>query len=77
MGEYEPDDSRDITQKKSNIPIEPERTGPREPETRGPVNRSDPETGKAGKRADDHPKGKGPSRSNEQEASVSSKHRTW
>jgi len=34
MGEYEPDDSRDVTLRKSNIPVEPERTGPREGETR-------------------------------------------
>ncbi|MEP2236114.1 MAG: hypothetical protein ABJM58_12725 [Alteripontixanthobacter sp.] len=30
MGEYEPDDSRDVTLGKGSTPIEPERTGPRE-----------------------------------------------
>jgi len=34
MGEYEPDDSRNITQKKGNVPGEPPRTGPREDEAR-------------------------------------------
>lgn len=34
MGEYEPDDSRIVTQNPSGTPIEPERTGPREGETR-------------------------------------------
>lgn len=47
MGEYEPEDSREVTLKKDNMPIEPEKTGPREHETRdrksdgkdGPVSR--------------------------------------
>lgn len=30
MGEYEPDDSRNITRGTPHNPIEPERTGPRE-----------------------------------------------
>lgn len=30
MGEYEPEDSRNVTLKPSNVPIEPERTGFRE-----------------------------------------------
>ena len=34
MGEYEPNDSRNVTQTKSNVPGEPERTGPHEGETR-------------------------------------------
>lgn len=34
MGQYEPNDSRDVTLNSSNNPIEPERTGPRENETR-------------------------------------------
>jgi len=34
MGEYEPDDSRDITLKPGNVPGEPPRTGPREDEAR-------------------------------------------
>ena len=37
MAEYEPDDSRIITQNKSKTPIEPARTGPREKEARRPV----------------------------------------
>ncbi len=34
MGEYEPDDSRKITQTSSKTPIEPSRTGPAEHTTR-------------------------------------------
>ena len=35
MGEYEPEDSRNVTLGSSNNPIEPERTGRREPQARG------------------------------------------
>jgi hypothetical protein len=38
MGEYEPDDSRDVTQSTHQAPGEPPRTGPREGETRQPQN---------------------------------------
>ncbi|KHL24967.1 hypothetical protein PK98_14055 [Croceibacterium mercuriale] len=34
MGEYEPDDSRDVTLKPNNVPGEPAPTGPREDEAR-------------------------------------------
>ena len=34
MGEYEPEDSRKVTLQKDDLPIEPEKTGPREGETR-------------------------------------------
>ena len=34
MGEYEPNDSRNVTQKKGAAPGEPPRTGPREDEAR-------------------------------------------
>ena len=34
MGEYEPRDSRIVTQNPSNTPIEPQRTGPREDQAR-------------------------------------------
>lgn len=34
MGEYEPDDSRDVTLGKSHNPVEPERTGRREDQAR-------------------------------------------
>jgi hypothetical protein len=34
MGEYEPDDSRDVTQSAHRAPGEPPRTGPREDEAR-------------------------------------------
>lgn len=34
MGEYEPDDSRDVTLSNATAPGEPERTGPREDEAR-------------------------------------------
>lgn len=36
MGEYEPDDSRTVTQSTHQAPGEPPRTGPREGETRQP-----------------------------------------
>ena len=34
MGEYEPDDSRNVTLRQKRAPGEPPRTGPREAETR-------------------------------------------
>jgi hypothetical protein len=34
MGEYEPEDSRKVTLRKDDLPIEPDKTGPREGETR-------------------------------------------
>ncbi|WP_228242338.1 hypothetical protein [Porphyrobacter sp. GA68] len=34
MGEYEPDDSRDVTLGKPKNPVEPDRTGAREDEAR-------------------------------------------
>lgn len=34
MGEYEPDDSRNVTQKPNDVPGEPQPTGPREGQTR-------------------------------------------
>ena len=34
MGEYEPNDSRDVTQSRHRAPGEPPRTGPQEAETR-------------------------------------------
>lgn len=34
MGQYEPHDSRALTQNRSKTPVEPARTGPREKETR-------------------------------------------
>ena len=40
MGEYEPNDSRDITATKPRNPIEPERTGTREEESRRQVDDS-------------------------------------
>ena len=44
MGEYEPDDSRNITLTQDTAPGEPPRTGPREGETRQP--REDKASGK-------------------------------
>ena len=38
MGEYEPNDSRNVTLKQNRAPGEPPRTGPREGETRQPQN---------------------------------------
>jgi len=49
MGEYEPDDSRTITQNPSNTPIEPARTGPSENKTRGVKKSATPSTAKPGK----------------------------
>ncbi len=34
MGEYEPEDSRKVTLQKDDLPIEPDKTGPRESESR-------------------------------------------
>lgn len=42
MGEYEPHDSRIVTNNPSNTPIEPDRTGPKEGETRGDAEPSAP-----------------------------------
>ncbi len=56
MGKFEPDDSRDITQKPSDVPIEPERTGPREKETRNPANQTT--EGGTPQRSEYEPKGK-------------------
>ena len=39
MGEYEPNDSRDVTQKPSHVPGEPPRTGPREDAARDKARR--------------------------------------
>ena len=36
MGEYQPNDSRNVTLKQDRAPGEPPRTGPREGETRRP-----------------------------------------
>ena len=71
MGEYEPNDSRDITGKTPRNPIEPERTGTREDESRrqdddprrgnfsqGPGARDDlTRLQKENQRSDDFPKG--------------------
>ena len=46
MGEYEPEDSRDVTLTKSNTPIEPERTGPEESRTRKPAEKDEAKDGK-------------------------------
>ena len=72
MGEYEPDDSRDITRKSSDLPIEPERTGPREGETRKPANQTDPAKGSVSQRSGHRPKGKDLPRGSEPETRASS-----
>ena len=46
MGEYEPNDSRKVTQGTSNNPVEPERTGRREEETRERARAEQQEAGK-------------------------------
>lgn len=47
MAEYEPKDSRIVTQNPSATPGEPSRTGPREGETRTQRERKPPEADKA------------------------------
>ena len=42
MGEYEPEDSRNVTLKQNRAPGEPPRTGPREGETREQASRNKP-----------------------------------
>jgi hypothetical protein len=51
MGQYEPNDSREVTLKPSNVPGEPERTGPREGQTREPRSRK----GETPQRTDHNP----------------------
>lgn len=52
MGEYEPEDSRKVTLEKDKLPIEPEKTGPREGESREKAAKKDgPVSGKPGDRA--------------------------
>jgi hypothetical protein len=43
MGEYEPDDSRDVTLTEGRPPLEPEKTGPREQQK--PANQTDVDNG--------------------------------
>jgi len=56
MGEYEPDDSRIVTNNPSKTPLEPERTGPRESETRGGKAKPTkaPDSGVSRPETDDH-----------------------
>lgn len=65
MGEYEPNDSRVVTQNPSNVPIEPERTGPREDEAREEAKREQYEEEREQERSDNDPKGKDLSRGSE------------
>lgn len=53
MGEYEPEDSRKVTLKKDNMPVEPEKTGPREHETR--EKKTDGKTGPVSRKVGDAP----------------------
>lgn len=56
MGEYEPEDSRDVTLTKSNTPIEPERTGPKESRTRRDADNKETKDGKiVGRAVEDKP----------------------
>ncbi|USA60514.1 hypothetical protein NCF85_10400 [Qipengyuania citrea] len=72
MGEYEPNDSRNVTQTKSNVPGEPERTGPHEGETRDP--RKDADEGQI-QRSRHTPGGKDLSRGSEPATGAASRHR--
>ena len=76
MGEYEPDDSRDVARETSDLPIEPERTGPREEEARKPANQTDPAKGNVSQRSGHEPKGKDLPRGSETETRASSSNRT-
>ena len=54
MAEYEPDDSRIITNRPSRLPIEPKRTGPREEETRQNAQKEFPDLGTGNLREPGH-----------------------
>lgn len=75
MGKYEPDESRDVTLKSSDLPMEPERNGPRE-ETRKPANQTDPARGDGSQRSGHESKGKDLPRGSEPETRASSSNRT-
>ena len=49
MGEYEPDDSRKVTQSDHRAPGEPPRTGPREDDARRQTERDDSENAADGR----------------------------
>jgi len=75
MGEYEPDDSRVVTQNLPNVPIEPERTGPREDEAREEAKRDEYEEQREQERSDHDPKGKDLARGSEVSTRAASGHR--
>ncbi len=72
MGEYEPEDSRDVTQPQSDTSGEPERTGPRENETRDP--RKDDDDGQI-QRSGHTPGAKDLSRGSEPSTAAASRNR--
>lgn len=76
MGEYEPEVSRVITENPSNIPIEPERTGPREGEVREEAKRDQYEKQRKQERSDHDPKGRDLPRGSETSTRAASGHRT-
>lgn len=76
MGEYEPNDSRVVTQNPSNLPIEPERTGPREDEAREEAKRDQYEEERRQERSDHDPKGKDLPRGSEVSTRSASSHRS-
>lgn len=76
MGEYEPNDSRVVTQNPSNVPIEPERTGPREDEAREEAKRNEYEKEREQQRSDHDPKGKDLARGSEVSTRAASGHRS-
>lgn len=75
MGEYEPNDSRVVTQNPSNVPIEPERTGPREDEARDEAKRDEYEKHREEERSDHDPKDKDLARGSEVSTRSASSHR--
>ena len=66
MGQYAPDDSRDVTLSSDSAPGEPERTGPREGETRrgehsrAQKNQDSSHTDGQPREGDEHRRGEGP-----------------
>ena len=73
MGQYEPDDSRNVTLKPSATPGEPERTGPREEETHKPKAETDHQ---AEQRNSHEPKGTDLPRGSETSTGAASRHRS-
>lgn len=55
MGEYEPEDSRNVTQKPGHVPGEPPRTGPREDQAREKARRDSEDENREPRRSSAQP----------------------